>query len=81
MVLHRLVYRSLTVPEQSSEDFIATHFIQLEVPLADPKQVQPPMDVLDGSLLARAMFRSGSSSNMDLLMPDRYASSNVSMSH
>lgn len=69
-VLHRLIYRCLPVLGQTSKDSIATHFIQLEVPLVDPKQIRLPTDI-PGGVFASAMFCSGSSANIDLLMPDR----------
>ena len=71
-VLHRLVYRSLPVLGQSSNDPVATHFIRLEVPLVDPKQVQSSVGFPDGSFMAGAIFWSGSSANLDIVMPDRY---------
>lgn len=76
-VLHRLVYRSLPVLGQSSNDPVATHFIRLEVPLVDLKQVQSSVGIPDGSVLAGATFWSGSSANLDILMPDRYGPSTV----
>jgi hypothetical protein len=56
---------------------VATPFIQLEVSLVDPKHLPPPMDVAGGGVLASAMFSEGCSANIDLLLPDRYGSSNV----
>ena len=76
-VLHRLVYRCFPVLEQDRRDTMATHFIRLEVPLVDLKQVQLPVGLADGSVLAGAMCWSGSSANLDILMPDRYGSSSV----
>jgi len=76
-VLHRLVYRSLPVLGKSSNEHIATHFIRLEVPLVDLKQVQSSVGNPDGSVLAGAMFWSGSSANLDILMPDRCGPSTV----
>jgi len=76
-VLHRLVYRSLPVLGQDNKDPITTHFIRLEVPLIDLKQVHSPMSLPGGSVFADAMFWSGSSANLDILMPDRYGSSTV----
>jgi hypothetical protein len=70
-VLHRLVYRSSPILGQDDKDPIATHFIRLEVPLIDLKQVRSPMGLPDGSISADAMFWSGSSTNLDILMPDR----------
>src|SRR6266851_2504186 len=71
-VLHRLVYRRLPVLGQDNKDAVATHFFRLEVPLVDLKQVRPSMGLPDGSVFAGAMFWSGSSTNLDILMPDRY---------
>jgi len=76
-VLHRLVYRSLPILGQSSNEPVATHFIRLEVPLVDPKQVRSSVGIPDGSVLAGAMFWSGSSANIDILMPDRCGPSTV----
>jgi hypothetical protein len=76
-VLHRLVYRSLPVVGQSSDGPVATHSIRLEVPLVDPKQVRSSVGIPDGSVLADAMFWSGSSVNLDVLIPDRYGPSTV----
>lgn len=76
-VLHRLVYRSSPVLGQDSKDPIATHFIRLEVPLIDPKQDHSPIGLPDDGVLADAMFWSGSSANLDILMPDRYGASTV----
>jgi hypothetical protein len=76
-VLHRLVYRSLPVLGQDNNDPIATSFIRLEVPLIDLKQVHSPLGLPGGSVFANAMFWSGSSANLDILMPDRYDSSTV----
>jgi hypothetical protein len=70
-VHHRLVYRCSPDPEQHRRDPTATHFIRLEVPLVDPKQVQLPVGLPNGSVLAGAMCSSGSSANLDILMPDR----------
>ena len=78
-VLHRLVYRSLPVLGQSSNDPVATHSIRLEVPLVDLKQVRSSVDVPDESVLAGAMFWSGSSVNLDVLIPDRYGPSTVGL--
>jgi hypothetical protein len=76
-VHHRLVYRCSPDPEQHRRDPTATHFIRLEVPLVDPKQVQLPVGLPNGSVLAGAMCSSGSSANLDILMPDRYGFSSV----
>jgi len=70
-VLHRLVYRCLPNGDQDRSDPIATYFIRLEVPLVDLKQVQVPVDLPGGSILADAMLWSGSSTNLDILMPER----------
>ncbi|KAI9457724.1 hypothetical protein F5148DRAFT_340325 [Russula earlei] len=67
-VLNRLVYRCLQVNEQ---DPIVTHHIRLEVPLVDLKQVRLPVDLPERSVFEGAMFWSGSSTNLDILMPDR----------
>ena len=76
-VLHRLVYRSLPVLGHDSKGPIATHFIRLEVPLIDLKQVRSPVDLPGGNVFADAMFWSGRFANLDILMPDRYGSSTV----
>jgi hypothetical protein len=76
-VVHRLVYRCFPVLEDCRRDSVATDFIRLEVPLVDLKQVQLPVGLPSGSFLAGAMCWSGSSSNLDVLMPDRYGSSSV----
>ncbi len=76
-VIHRLVYRCFPALEQHNRDPSATHFIRLEVPLVDLKQVQLPVGASGGSVLANTLFWSGSSTNLDLLMPDRYSSSSV----
>jgi hypothetical protein len=76
-VLHRLVYCSLPVLEQDNNDPIATSFIRLEVPLIDLKQVHSPLGLPGAGVFANAMFWSGSSANLDILMPDRYDSSTV----
>jgi hypothetical protein len=76
-VLHRLVYRCFPVLEQRKRDPLATHFIRLEVPLIEPKQAQLPMGTSGGSVLANTLFWSGSSTNFDILMPDRYSSLGV----
>jgi hypothetical protein len=78
-VLHRLVYRSLPVIGQSSNDTVATHSIRLEVPLVDQKQVRSSVGIPDGSVLEGAMFWSGSSINLDVLIPDRCGSSTVGL--
>lgn len=71
-VLHRLVYRCFPVPEQHRRDPTATHFIRLEVPLVDLKQVLLPVGLPTGSVLSGAMCWSGRSANIDILMPNRY---------
>lgn len=71
-VLHRLVYRCSPVLEQDSRHSATTKFIQIEVPLIDHKQVQLPVGLSDRSVLTNAVFWSGTSANVDLLMPDRY---------
>ena len=76
-VIHRLVYRCFPALEQQKGDTLATHFIQLEVPLVDLKQAQLHVGTPDGSVLANTLFWSGSSTNLDLLMPDRYSSLSV----
>jgi hypothetical protein len=76
-VLHRLVYRCLPNGDQGRSDPVATHFIRLEVPLVGLKQVQVPVDLPGGSILADAMLWSGSSINLDILMPERYGSLSV----
>jgi hypothetical protein len=76
-VLHRLVYGCFPALEQHKKDTSATHFIRLEVPLVDVKQAQLPVGASDGSVLANTLFWSGSSTNFDILMPDRYSSSSV----
>ncbi|KAI0002074.1 hypothetical protein BJV77DRAFT_33648 [Russula vinacea] len=70
-VLHRLVYRCFPVSEQHRRDPTATHFIRLEVPLVDLKQVLLPVGLPSGSVLSSAMCCSGSSANIDILMPNR----------
>jgi len=70
-VLHRLVYRCLPNGDQDRSDPVATHFIRLEVPLVGLKQVQVPVDPPGGSILTDAMLWSGSSTNLDILMPER----------
>lgn len=67
-----MVYRRLPDLGQDNKDAVATHFFRLEVPLADLKQVRPSMDLPDGSAFAGAMFWSGTSTNLDIIMPDRY---------
>jgi hypothetical protein len=70
-VLHRLVYRCFPV-QQDGRDPMATNFIRLEVPLVDLKEVQLPVGLPGGGVLAGTMCSSGRSSNLDVLMPDRY---------
>lgn len=76
-VLHRLVYRCFPVLEDDRKDHVATHFIRLEVPLVDQKQVPLPAGLPGGGVFAGAMLWSGSSTNLDILLPDRYGSSSV----
>ncbi|KAH9023766.1 hypothetical protein EDB85DRAFT_1894624 [Lactarius pseudohatsudake] len=71
-VLHRLVYRRFPVFEQDSRHSATTKFIRIEVPLIDHKHVQHPVGLSDRSVFTNAMFWSGTSANVDLLMPDRY---------
>ncbi|KAH9042362.1 hypothetical protein EDB84DRAFT_910231 [Lactarius hengduanensis] len=71
-VLHRLVYRCSPVFEQDSRHSATTKFIRIEVPLIDHKHVQHPVGLSDRSVFTNAMFWSGTSANVDLLMPDRY---------
>ncbi|KAI9460933.1 hypothetical protein BJY52DRAFT_239582 [Lactarius psammicola] len=71
-VLHRLVYRCSPVLEQDSRHSATTKFIQIEVPLIDQKQVQHPVGLSDRSVFTSAVLWSGTSANVDLLMPDRY---------
>lgn len=78
-VIHRLIYRCFPALEQHKRDPSATHFIRLEVPLIDLKQAQLPVGASGGSVIANTLFWSGSSTNLDLLMPDRYGSSSVSL--
>jgi hypothetical protein len=66
-----LVYRCIPALEQHKRDTSATHFIRLEVPLIDLKQAQLPVGVSGGNVLANTSFWSGSSINLDILMPDR----------
>lgn len=73
-VLHRLVYRCFPALDQHKRDSLATHFIRLEVPLVDLKQAQFPVGASGGSVLANTLSWSGSSTNLDILMPDRYGS-------
>ena len=73
-VFHRLVYRCFPALDQTRRDSTATHFIRLEVPLGDLKQ---PVGLSSGSVLTGAMCWSGTSANLDILMPDRYGSSSV----
>lgn len=73
-VLHRLVYRCFPVLEQNRRDPTATHFIRLEVPLVDVKQT---VGLSSGRVLTGATCWSGSSANLDILMPDRYGSSSL----
>lgn len=70
-VLHRLVYRCFPALDQHKRDALATHFIRLEVPLVDLKQAQLPLGASGGSVLANTLFWNGSSTNLDILMPDR----------
>lgn len=70
-VHHHLVYRCIPALEQHKRDTSATHFIRLEVPLIDLKQAQLPVGVSGGNVLANTSFWSGSSINLDILMPDR----------
>jgi hypothetical protein len=76
-VLQRLVYRCFPALEQHKRDTVATRFVRLEVPLVDLKQAQLPVGASGGSVLANTLFWSGSSTNLDILMPDRYSSSSV----
>ena len=76
-VVHRLVYRCFPTLEQHKRDTVATHFIRLEVPLVGLKQVKLSVGASGGSVLAKTSFWNGSSTNLDLLMPDRYSSSSV----
>lgn len=76
-VLHRLVYRCFPALEQHKRDTLATHFIRLEVPLVDMKQTQSPVGPSGGGVLANTLIWNGSSTNVDILMPDRYGSSSV----
>ncbi len=76
-VLHRLVYRCFPTLEQRKRDPLATYFIRLEVPLIEPKQAQLPVGTSGGSVLANTLFWSGNSTNLDILMPDRYSSLGV----
>jgi hypothetical protein len=78
-VLHRLVYRCFPALDQHKRDALSTHFIRLEVPLVDLKQAQLPVGASGGSVLANTLFWSGSSTSLDVLMPDRYSSSHVSL--
>ncbi|KAH9082134.1 hypothetical protein EDB83DRAFT_2592049 [Lactarius deliciosus] len=71
-VLHRLVYRCSPAFEQDSRHSATTKFIRIEVPLIDHKHVQHPVGLSDRSVFTNAMFWSGTSANVDLLMPDRY---------
>ncbi|KAH9064275.1 hypothetical protein EDB87DRAFT_1396125 [Lactarius vividus] len=71
-VLHRLVYRCSPVFEQDSRHSATTKFIRIEVPLVDHKHAQHPLGLSDQSVFTNAMFSSGTSVNVDLLMPDRY---------
>ncbi|KAI9445253.1 hypothetical protein H4582DRAFT_903334 [Lactarius indigo] len=71
-VLHRLVYRCSPVFEQDIRHSATTKFISIEIPLIDHKQVQHPVGLSDRSVFTSAMFWSGISANVDLLMPDRY---------
>lgn len=70
-VLHRLVYGCFPALEQHKRDSLATHLIRLEVPLVDLKQTQLPLGASGGSVLANTLFWGGSSTNLDILMPDR----------
>lgn len=76
-VIHRLVYRCFPSLEQHKRDTSATDFIRLEVPLVDLKQAQLPVGASGGSVLANTLFWSGRSTNLDLLMPDRYSYSSA----
>lgn len=81
-IFHRLVYRCFPVHEQNRRDPIATDFIWLEAPLVDLKRVETPVGSSGGSGLAGMMCWSGSSANLDVLMPERYDSSSfVSKPH
>ena len=79
-VLHRLVYRCFPAIEQHKRDTSATRFIRLEVPLIDLKHAELPVGASGGSILTNTLFWSGSSTNLDILMPDRYSPSNFSFS-
>jgi hypothetical protein len=68
-VLHRLIYRCSPVLEDDSRHSATTKFLRIEVPLIDHKQVQYPVGLSD---FTSAVFWSGTSANVDLLMPDRY---------
>ena len=76
-VFHRLDYRCFPALEQHKSDTFATDFIRLEVPLVDLKQAQLPVGASGGSVLAKTLFWSGISTNLDIMMPDRYSSSSV----
>lgn len=76
-ILHRLIYRCFPAFEQHKRDVLATPFIRLEVPLVDLKQAQLPVGASGGSVLANTLFWGGSSTNLDILMPDRYSFSSV----
>lgn len=68
-VVHRLIYRCSPVLEHDSGHSATTKFIQIEVPLIDNKQAQYPVGLSD---FTSAVFWSGTSANVDILMPDRY---------
>ena len=71
-VLHRLVYRCSPVLEHDGRHSATTKFIQIEVPLIDHNQAQHSVGLSDRSIFRNAVFWSGTSANVDLLMPDRY---------
>ena len=71
-VLHRLVYRCSPVLEHDNMRSATTRFIHIEVPLIDHKQVQHPEGLSDGKHFTSAVFWNGTSTNVDILMPDRY---------
>jgi hypothetical protein len=74
-VFHRLVYRCFPALEQNKRDIVATHFIRLEAPLVDLKQTLRPVGASGGSVRKNTLSWSGSSTNLDILMPDRYSCS------
>ncbi|KAI0271344.1 hypothetical protein BC834DRAFT_966842 [Gloeopeniophorella convolvens] len=69
-VVHRVVYRGL--PAEGQEGSTMMRFIRLEVPLVEPREAQPQMDIQYNDLVKGATCWIGVATNVDLLMPDRH---------